>query len=237
MATEPASRARSATGPASGAAFFRLEGTLVPDGIVSAAAYFAAHRQGMRARGLSLGQVALTAPLYRVLGQSDRVLANRLVYLALRHMSEDRIAELAEEYVRDVLMDRLLEGGRALLQKARRARQRVVIISDGIEPIVKPLIDELRYVDDYVCNHLEVRDGEATGALIEPVVGGHDSARWARQYAQDHGIDLSQSVAYAAHGPDLLMLTAVGQPCAVNPDFTLRRAARDAGWAMMDYDT
>jgi phosphoserine phosphatase len=31
------------------------------------------------------------------------------------------------------------------------------------------------------------------------------------------------------------MLAAVGRPCAVNPDYTLRRAAREAGWPVMDY--
>ena len=45
----------------------------------------------------------------------------------------------------------------------------------------------------------------------------------------------SASTAYGAHGPDVLLMTAVGRPCAVNPDFTLRRAARDAGWPVMDF--
>jgi phosphoserine phosphatase len=33
----------------------------------------------------------------------------------------------------------------------------------------------------------------------------------------------------------MLLLAAVGNPCAVNPDFTLRRAARDARWPIVDY--
>jgi phosphoserine phosphatase len=57
-----------------------------------------------------------------------------------------------------------------------------------------------------------------------------------RRYAQEHAIDLTRSLAYAAHGPDLLLMTAVGSACAVNPDFTLRRAARQADWPILDYD-
>ena len=192
------------------AAFFRLEGALVGADAVPAAAYFAMHRQGFRSRLLGLGQVALSAPVYRVLGQSDRVLANRLVYLALRSMSEDRIAELADEYVNDVLDEKVLDSGIDLLRKARRAGHRIVVVSDGIAQIVEPLIERLRYVDDFVCNHLDVRDGWATGKLNDPVVGGHDSLRWARGYADQHGIDLERSVAYLTHGPDLLLMTAVG---------------------------
>jgi phosphoserine phosphatase len=218
------------------AAFFRIEGPLVPRGACSAAAYFAANGAGFAERAFRLGQVALTAPFYSVLGQSDRVLANRLAYLPLRNMSEDRVAELAEEYFEGLLRDSVLSGGTELLRAARRNGHRVVLISDSLQQVVEPLVAHLRYVDDHICNHLELRDGYATGRLLEPVVGGHDSATWVRRYASDHGIDLARSVAYAAHGPDVLLMSAVGQPCAVNPDFTLRRAARQTDWPILDYD-
>ena len=218
------------------AAFFRIEGTLVPQGACTAAAYLAANAAGFAERAWKLGQVALTVPVYSLLGQSDRVLANRLAYLPLRNMSEDRIAELASEYFDGFVRDRVLQGGVELMREARRKGQRVVLISDGLHPIVELIAAHLRYVDDYVCNRLELRDGYATGKLLEPVVGGHDSAAWVRRYAAEHAIDLSGSVVYAAHGPDLLLMSAVGAACAVNPDFTLRRAARQADWPIVDYD-
>jgi len=200
------------------------------------AAYFASGGAGFVERAGRLGQVALTAPVYALLGQSDRTLANRLAYLPLRNLSEDRIAELAEEYFEDVLRERILEGGLDLMRNARREGHRIVLISDGLSQVIEPLRTHLRRVDDYVCNHLEFRDGYATGKLLSPVVGGHDTARWARGYAEREGIDLSRSVVYAAHGPDMLLMSAVGQACAVNPDFTLRRAARESDWPITDYD-
>jgi len=218
------------------AAFIRIEGPLVAAGACSAAAYFAANRAGFAERALKLGQVALTTPLYSLLGQSDRVLANRLAYLPLRNMSEDRVAQLAEEYFDGVLRDRVLQGGVELLREARRKGHKVVLISDGLAQVVELLVAHLRNVDDYVCNHLELRDGYVTGKLLEPVIGGHDSASWARRYAEEHAIDLTRSLVYAAHGPDLLLMSSVGMPCAVNPDFTLRRAARQTDWPIVDYD-
>src|SRR6476661_272475 len=98
------------------AAFFRLESTLVARGACSAAAYIAANGAGFAERARRLGQVALTTPIYSVLGQSDRVLANRLAYLALRNMSEDRIAELCEEYFRDILRPHVLQSGVDLIR-------------------------------------------------------------------------------------------------------------------------
>ena len=218
------------------AAFFRVESTLIARGACSAAAYIAANGAGLAERALRLGQVALATPIYSVLGQSDRVLANRLAYLALRNMSEDRVAELAEEYFSEILRPRVLQSGVDLLRQARREGQRIVLISDGLQQVVAPLAAYLQHVDDYVCNQLEFRDGYATGKLLAPVVGGHDSAAWVRRYAEDRGLDLERSCVYAAHGPDLLLMTVVGRACAVNPDFTLRRAARQADWPILDYD-
>ena len=109
------------------AAFFRVESTLTGSGVSSAAAYFAANGAGFGERALKLGQVALTAPFYSLLGQSDRVLANRLAYLPLRGMSEDRILVLAEEYFDGVLRERVLPQGVDLLRDARRAGHRVVL--------------------------------------------------------------------------------------------------------------
>ena len=65
------------------AVFVRIEGVLTGRGVRAAAAYFAANAAGLRERALRLGHLAWTAPIYEVLGQSDRVLANRLAYCDL----------------------------------------------------------------------------------------------------------------------------------------------------------
>jgi HAD superfamily phosphoserine phosphatase-like hydrolase len=217
------------------AVFVRVEGVLTARGACGAAAYMAANAAGLRERVVRLGHLALATPLYEVLGQSDRVLANRLTYLALRNMSEDRIAELADEYWRNVLSRQVLQSGVELLKRARSQGLRIVLMSDCIEEIVRPLAEQMPSVDKLLCNRLEYREGLATGKLCDPVIGGHDGGQFLARYAQEHGIDLARSTAYGAHGPDVLLMTAVGQPCAVNPDFTLRRAARDAGWPVMDF--
>ena len=149
-------------------------------------------------------------------------------------MSEDRIGELADEYYNDILKERIYDRGRELVRKARKDGHRVVLVSEAIAPIAKRLAEELA-ADDYVSNRLEFEGGEATGKLIEPIIGGHDSGAWVKRYAREKGISLERSYAYAAHGADLLLLSAVGQPCVVNPDFALRGAARDADWPVLEY--
>jgi phosphoserine phosphatase len=149
-------------------------------------------------------------------------------------MSEDRVHELASEYYEDVLKQRIYERGRELIKQAKRDKHKVVLLSEGIDLVVARLASELG-ADDFVCNRLEYVRGDTTGKLLEPVVGGHDGGAYARRYAVEHGIDLTRSVAYAAHGADLLLLSSVGRPCVVNPDFALRAAARDADWPVIEY--
>ena len=215
------------------AAFFRVEGTLIDRGALAASIYFAANAQGFAERALRVGALAVGAPLYRFLSQNDRTLATRAAYVTLRHMSEDRILELADEYYAEILKERIYERGRELVKRARREGHRVVMLSEGIEQVVSRLSQELG-ADHFVCNRLEFEDGEATGKLLEPIVGGHDVAAWVKRYAREQGIALERSLAYAAHGADILLLSAVGQPCAVNPDFALRGAARDADWPVLE---
>ena len=216
------------------AAFFRVEGTLVDRGALAASAYFASNAQGMAERAFRIGAVALGAPIYGFLAQNDKTLATRAAYVALRHMSEDRILELAEEYYTDILSDRIYARGKELVKQARREGHRVVLLSEGIEQVVSRIAKEVG-AEDFVCNRLEFQNGECTGKLLDPVIGGHDSAKWVRTFASERGFDLTRSVAYAAHGADLLLLSAVGKPCAVNPDFALRGAARDADWPVLEY--
>jgi phosphoserine phosphatase len=195
----------------------------------------AANGQGFAERALRLGQVALTAPLYSLLGQNDRTLANRIAHLAYRNMSEDRITILGQEYFDEVLKDKILDSGLDLIKRASAEGHVIVLMSEGLEHIMKPLAGNIAGVDHLICNRLEFRNGEATGKLLDPVIGGHDGGRWVREFADEHNINLAQSVAYAAHGADMLLLAAVGSPCAVNPDFTLRRAAKEADWPVMEY--
>jgi len=217
------------------AAFFRLEGTLLKQGVLDLAAYMAANSHGFVERAVRLGQVAVAAPFYGYLGKNDRNLATRIAYVPLRGMSEDRVAILTEEYVANVLSGKLLQKGVSLIEKAREAGHEITLISDCIREIAEPIAREIGGVDTLICNELEFRNGVATGSLVSPVIGGHQLGPWISDHANKNNIDLNQSTAYATHGPDLLLLAAVGNPCAVNPDFSLRRAAHEARWPVMEF--
>ena len=79
-----------------------------------------------------------------------------------------------------------------------------------------------------------MRRQKATGRLEDPVIGGNVAGQWARAFATEHSIDLDTSWAYGARGGDSLLLSAIGRPCAVNPDRVLRREAEREGWPILN---
>ena len=56
-----------------------------------------------------------------------------------------------------------------------------------------------------------------------------------RELAEREGYDLDVSYAYSDSSTDLPMLEAVGHPFAVNPDKSLRKAAAERGWPVLDF--
>ena len=148
-------------------------------------------------------------------------------------MSEDRVSVLADEYYQEYLKPNLLDVGLDLIKASRRRGQRVVLISDNIDWVMKPLLERVG-ADDLICNRLEIKRGETTGRLLDPVIGGGLGGQWARGFADEHHIDLQSSSAYGARASDSLLLSAIGQPCVVNPDRQLRRLADDNDWPVVE---
>lgn len=215
------------------AAFFRVEGTLVQRPSLAAAAWMAGNASGLGERVARLSNVAMAAPLSWMGELAVGSAATRVTWMGLRGMSEDRLSVLVEEYFDTYLREDVRDVGRELLALARSEGRRIVLISDGIARVLTPLA-ELLHADDLICNRLEMHQGRATGRLEDPVIGGNLAGQWARSFASEHSIDLNSSWAYGASATDSLLLSAIGQPCAVNPDSRLRRIAKDHGWPVLD---
>ena len=215
------------------AAFFRVEGTLIAPPAIAAAAWLAANAHGFGQRIARLGNLALATPLAIAGELTAGKTASRITWMGIRGMSDDRIALLGEEYFEEHLAGRASTLGRELLTRAKTESRRIVFVSDHIDVMMRPLAEELG-ADDLICNRLEIRNGRATGRLEEPVVGGGIAGQLARAFAVEHEIDLEDSWAYGARSSDALLLSAIGHPCAVNPDWQLRRLARDHHWPVVD---
>src|SRR6187399_2458235 len=146
-------------------ALFRVEGALSPRPTLTAAAWMAINAQRVRSRLLGLSAMAIAAPL----ALRDPARASKVAWSALEGMSEDRLIVLGELYAKEHLIDALSPVGLDLLERCRRSGKRIVLLSDNLDVVVRPIAQHLE-IDDFICNAMELdRDRRATGALREPI--------------------------------------------------------------------
>lgn len=214
------------------AAFFRVEGALTRPALLPAPAFFTLNGQQLAPRLTRFGGAALATGLKLAGPFKDQQVVHRLAWMGLRGMSDDRLAVLGAEYYAEHVLPHLKPVGLELLEDARRQGYRVVLLSDLLDVIVAPLREHLR-ADELVCNRMEMQRGRATGRLLDPIIGATLSGQWARAFAAERHLDLATSRAYGAQAGDSLLLSAIGRPCAVDPDWRLRRLARDNDWPIV----
>ncbi len=99
----------------------------------------------------------------------NRVFATRVVHTVLRGISRDRLDLLGEEYFKYKLKPHLKPAGVQKLKELVDAGAEVVLVSQGLEHVMRPLAQHLG-VKWLIANRLEFRDGIATGRLLDPVI-------------------------------------------------------------------
>ncbi|HVQ87262.1 MAG TPA: phosphoserine phosphatase SerB [Actinomycetes bacterium] len=115
--------------------------------------------------------------------------------------------------IRDEL--ELAPGARTLIRTLKRLGFRCGIVSGGFTTFTRHLASELR-LDYSAANQLEVRDGALTGQLTGPIIDRAGKATALREFAQDAGVTLEQTVAIGDGANDLDMLSAAGLGIAFN---------------------
>jgi len=217
------------------AAFYDMDGTLIKTNVVHAYAYYALNAGTIGKRLNKTASLIANLPFYWVADKIDRKLFNEAFYKSYEGFSEDRLILLGEELFERVIKPNIFPGAIDLIKRSREQGHKQVIVTGALDVITEPVADYLG-VDDFVANRLEYLDGIATGRLHKPFIAGANKALWVRQYGEQHGLDLDRSFAYADSGSDLPLLSVVGNPCAVNPDFRMRTTARAYQWPVLDLD-
>jgi len=215
------------------AAFYDVDGTLVRTNIVHTYGYYAMNGgslAGIAAR--TLGTIA-SVPLLKALDLIDRKTFNEFFYRYYAGISEDRLVTLAEELFEDTLRKAIFPRARDLIDEARRADCRIVLVTGALDFTVRPLARHLG-ADDLIANRMQFTGGVATGKVIPPIIEGANKAVAIREYCVREGLALDQSHAYSDSASDYAMLAVVGRPTAVNPDMRLRALARSYQWPIVD---
>lgn len=214
------------------ASYFDVDGTLVKTNLVHPTLYYLRNQGTPLKSARHLGQALLKAPAMLFAELQDRRTFNELLYSAYKGVSEDRQEVLSEEVFENILLPNLYPFAKGLVEQSKRAGQRVVLISGALDCVLRHLAEYLG-ADDVIANKLELKDGVATGKIVQPVVAGPTKARLIRQHAKEHGFNLDDCYGYSDSYSDVPMLSVVGHPAAVNPDRRLALLAKAYDWPTM----
>ncbi len=149
--------------------YWRVEGSLLDLTVVKPVAFFTWNAQTFSERFRRRGLIFLMALLRPFLYSTNRKFATRVLHTALRGVTRDRLDLLGEEYFQYKLKPQLKTHGTERVRELVRSGADVVLVSQGLEHVMKPLALHLG-VKRIVANRLEFRDGVATGRLLEPVI-------------------------------------------------------------------
>ncbi len=149
--------------------FWRVEGSLVNLTAVRPVGFFAWNSQSFLERWGRRGAMAVLALARPLLYIANRKFATRLLHTVLRGVSRDRLDLLGEEFFEYSLKPRLKAPGIALLNQAIASGSDIILVSQGLDHIMRPLAKHLG-VKHIIANRLDFRDGQATGRLLDPVI-------------------------------------------------------------------
>ncbi|HEX8635750.1 MAG TPA: HAD family phosphatase [Pyrinomonadaceae bacterium] len=215
------------------AAFYDLEGTLVSTNLVHTLGFYARNQQGVLRSLRKTATTVLSIPLFAATDQYSRKVFNDLFFKRYKGETEDRLRFFADELFESVLKPAVFPGAFELIEKSRSLGLRQVCVTGALDFSVEPLMKYLG-IETYVANRLEFVNGIATGRLLPPVLAAATKASWIRNYAEQEGINLSESYAYTDSMSDLPMLSIVGHPAAVNPDMRLKQTALHHDWPILN---
>jgi phosphoserine phosphatase len=185
---------------------FDVDSTLIQGEVIE----MLAARAGAEAKVAAITEAAMRGEL-----DFEESLRERVSTLA--GLPAEVVDEVADEL-------ELTPGARTTIRTLRRLGFHCGVVSGGFRQVIEPLAHELML--DYVAaNDLEIVDGKLTGRVVGQIIDRPGKAKALRDFAQQTGVPMEQTVAVGDGANDIDMLAAAGLGVAFNAKPALREVA------------
>jgi HAD superfamily hydrolase (TIGR01490 family) len=166
------------------------------------------------------------------LGVIDAQSVAAQVLQRFRGKEEAWLIAKCEQLFPEYVLPELLPAGKAAVHRHREGGEVVAIVTGATRYIAGPVARELG-IDHVVCTELEVdTEGRFTGRVLQPICYGPGKLERARRWLEAEGVTLDHCTFFSDSITDLPLLSSVGTPVVVNPDWRLRKVARQRGWRL-----
>ena len=223
-------RAATSISPASLAALFDVDNTLIPGEACELRFFRYLWRRGL----VGWRELRRSAAWLVRQGASVSIhpLRERKVYLEGKDPSVIEVC--AREFFHEEMLTRVSPKGRERLEAHRQSGHQLILISGAPDFLITPLAAALN-VPTLFAARLERLGGRYTGAVVPPLPYGAGKRELIVSHAQEKALELASSFAYGDSPGDTDVLTLVGYPVVVNPIRGMRRVARDRGWPIVEW--
>lgn len=156
---------------------------------------------------------------------TEAAMRGELDFAQSLHQRVATLAGLPAEVVDEVAESLVLTpGARTTIRTLHRLGYRCGVVSGGFRQVIEPLAHELE-LDFVRANTLEIIDGRLTGRVVGDVVDRPGKAVALRDFAEQSGVPMEQTVAVGDGANDIDMLAAAGLGVAFNAKPALREVA------------
>ena len=215
------------------AAFFDLDRTLL-----SGASAHVVSRV-LRETGVvnrSIPGESLLYQVFETFGENlPSMVLGRQAVLAMKGHSRDVVRAAAHTAAPD-LVAMLQPYATKVFEEHRANGLKVVLATTTPRDLIEPFAQLLGFDDVIATTYAVDADGNYTGELDGVYVWSRGKRDAVKAWANANGIDLAGSFAYSDSVFDEPLLTSVGNPVCVNPDWRLRLMAAARRWPVTHFD-
>ncbi len=175
-------------------AVFDMEGTIITSNVVES--YVWARMADLEPEDWprELLSVFGRIPGYLQIDRRDRGEFLRTFFRRFEGASVEGIDRLVQHHVGEFMFQKASAAAIRRVRAHRAAGHRTILITAAAEPFVRPLAP---LFDIVIGAELQARDGRYTGFMSSPPLVGEARAAWLKRYANQEGVDLKHSYAYA----------------------------------------
>ena len=159
---------------------------------------------------------------------TDRAMAGEIDFEASLRERVALLKGLPESVIEEVRQEiSLTPGAKTLVTTLQKLGHTVAVVSGGFINVIEPLLASLN-IALYRANTLEIVDGLLTGQVQGPVIDRAAKATALKEFANQEGVELEQTVAIGDGANDLDMIALAGLGIAFNAKPAVRAAADSA---------
>ncbi|MFA6469716.1 MAG: HAD-IB family hydrolase [Bacteroidota bacterium] len=211
--------------PSNGCDFFDVDHTIV-DGSTSLQSLIT----GIELQMLPL-RILYSIPkiyLQYYFGSLDTSVASRCIK-ELEGMPKSDLQQIGEQNFRKRIRPKIFKDAELCIAERISSGRKIVLITSSFTHVVEPLAMSL-HVEHILANTLVIDRDLTSGYIQEPFLFGIEKKVQALAFMDSHGFLPQECSFFTDSVNDLPLLDIVGEPVVVNPDYRLRKIARERNW-------